>query len=401
MEELIICPECNHILRSTKCDNCNYEIKNEQILIDLIHSEYNNALELCKNKMVYSAWNKMEEVIRIYPFLLIPLEFCFLLAIEFGEYEYANEYLNQIHTLVSEEKFMLLAKLLSTNVEVYNQILSGERISELILEELTFIQLYLLKHTRNNKYDLNEIEGFLNNYSPTIVKTDYRAIKKYKKMIIFFALIASILILLITNLSRHSSGVLKEELNIQKQNKIAVITQLEELQSASVKENRVDSLFILFSQNYYNNKYIDSGVLLVQNPEVINKVKVYNLSFMIENVCDNLYYNGNYELVNKINYESEIKPHAFFKHIMNKVNDSKDRIVFIEEYVERYPLYDYYTAPLLKELFDYYLLNDEIKARKYAIALQQYIENHSDTMYQQWFTEKVTNYLEEIHNNEF
>jgi hypothetical protein len=397
MEKLIICPECNHILRATKCDNCDYEINNEQILIDLIYSEYNSALELCKNKMVYSAWKKMEEVVRIYPFLLTPLEFCFHLAIEFGEYNKAIQYLNQMHPFISEEKFMLLSNLLSTNVEVYNQILSGEMTFELILEELTFIQLYLLKHTGNKKCDLSEVERHLINYSPTHAKTDNRVINKYKKMIISLILIFTILILLLTSLSQHSNRALTEELTTYEQNKIEVTTQLEELQSESINANRIDSLFILFSQNYYNSKYTDCGMLLIQNPEILRQIKVYNLTFMIENVCDNLYYDGNYELVNEIDYESEMKPHAFFRHIMNKVEDSNDRIAFIEEYVAEYPLYEYYTAPLLKELFDYYLLNDEVKARKYALALQQYVKNHSDSIYQLWFTEKVINYLEGMH----
>jgi len=396
METLIICPDCNNLLKSTKCDNCSYEINNEQILIDLVYSEYNNALELCENKMVYSAWKKMEEVIKLYPFLLIPLELCFYLAIEFGEYDKAIEYLNQMQSLISEEQVKLLSNLLSTNIGVYNQILSDKRITELSLEELTFIQLYLLKLKNNKKCNLHQIDSYLNNYSPNLIETNHRSIKKYKRMLFLLVFLASILILLLSYFTKQSSRVLTDDLNIYKQNKIDMLNQIEELQNESNMVNRIDSLFSFFSHNYYHNKNIDCGNLLIQNPEIIEQIKGYNLNFMIENVCDNLYYDGKYELVNNIDYKSEKKPHAFFKHIMKKAKDSNDRIACIKEFVEEYPLYEYYTAPLLKELFDYYLLNDETEARKYALALQKYIENHPDPMYKFWYTKKVINYLEGI-----
>ncbi|MDP8269523.1 MAG: hypothetical protein P9L97_12430, partial [Candidatus Tenebribacter davisii] len=231
METLIICPDCNNLLKSTKCDNCSYEINNEQILIDLVYSEYNNALELCENKMVYSAWKKMEEVIKLYPFLLIPLELCFYLAIEFGEYDKAIEYLNQMQSLISEEQVKLLSNLLSTNIGVYNQILSDKRITELSLEELTFIQLYLLKLKNNKKCNLHQIDSYLNNYSPNLIETNHRSIKKYKRMLFLLVFLASILILLLSYFTKQSSRVLTDDLNIYKQNKIDMLNQIEELQN--------------------------------------------------------------------------------------------------------------------------------------------------------------------------
>lgn len=386
MEEIIICPQCNNIIYSEKCNLCNYIISKDNLLIDIVHSEYNKALLLLDNKGIMEAWEKMKDAIMIFPYLLIPLKFCFYLSLEVGEYQMSIEYLNQLKPLMKEEEYINLLKLLSGNIKIYNSILINISTGYSI-DELSYIHLHLLFLQRNKNYDIEKVKECLNNYYNYFNIQEKKIISKYQLLLGSISII--ILIIFIISNNNNLTRLMNESKYFQIRN-IDLVKEIKEGEKKLQMQNSSDLLLSILSELYVKENIQECSNILINNPHLINHIEYLNQTFIIEEICKRLYSSKDYDSILSIDYESKKTPDALY---YQSIKNSNDRINSIEKFVNRYPSYDWYTAPFLRELFDYYEYKDSSKAMQYAEKLKEYLKEHPEEIYKKYYSKKIKDYF--------
>ena len=388
---ILICPKCNKIISGRSCSECDYRINNEEILLEKVINEYNKALQLAKHKRLLEAWNIIRNAVIVFPYIVKPLEFAFYLSIEVGEYQQANNYFNQIKSYLTIETQQDMKDLLLKNVNVYNDILNNNFVDYNNLEDLSYVHLILLKLKKDTNIDRNKIIRGLEEFNTYSVTNNNKKFNKIALWITGAALIVSIIFILIII---NKENIYKNELYDKNQDLNNFTEQIVLLENEITNKKELDSLLFSINDVYQNGNYKSCADLIIAHQQVIKRIKELKLTNILEDISENLYYTNQFDLVMKMEYKSEFTPHAFFRKLMREVESDNDRLKNIELFVKEYPLYKYYTAPLLKELFDYYRPIDSLKALEYAVRLKEYVLKNSSEKYKQWFTQEVRAYAE-------
>lgn len=400
MEKLIYCPKCNNKLDNGKCNNCNYIIGNEKLLIDLLHSKYNEAIELLNSKRIVEAFEKIKYSIKLYPYSIHPLKFYFYLSLEVGEYRKSFECLNQLSKFISKDEYDEMFSFLSKSINIYNSILNNKLI-KLNLKEISFIHLYILYLKNQKVYNQREIISKLSNYDISFEKLEIKSFRKSKLVFSSFIFILFIGIIVLVINGKKTFNDLSNKVDKLENIQEKLVKEKNHLKKINQEIRSVDSMVALFSDNYKNGNYLKSAKIVINNPKIIKRIKKLKQIFLIEELCNKLYFKGLSNTVLQIDYNSKITPDAFYQEKIKEIIKSPQRIINIEEFVSKFPLNDWYTAPLLNELFYYYENRDHKKASQYGSMIKTYVEVHKEDIYKKWYSNRIKQYLQEGDFNEF
>lgn len=175
MDELtIICPICKNIrLLKENCPQCDYNIRNDQLLIDRMGEKYNYVIDLLSQNRVMKAWKEINESLNIYPFIVEFLDLSFNLATINGAYNDAHAILKQLKPIISEEDYNYKKEIITFNISIYNDIVKNKINNDNYKKyDLSHYHLLVLLKSANTETRLNiikEIDSIDAEFSDTII----------------------------------------------------------------------------------------------------------------------------------------------------------------------------------------------------------------------------------------
>jgi len=388
MGELIrICPNCGQLVKSLECEHCNYSLSDDQLLESIVLRKYNRSLALLESQSILQAWDEIREGMVIFPFLVTPLLYAFYLAIEVGEFESAQIYLTRLKPALQESVFLSMKRMLTSHTEVFNSIISSKEHRTPPPATLTFIQHYLLYLIGDNSESqalhqkaLIESEStftFLSREPELIM----RRIPYWGWIVITVLLGGSITG---WGVYFNKSHMLQEnefalqETHITSQaleDSVSTLSTQLEREMSSVKSLSLSHSKLVSTLELYNTEDLgDFTETLLQQPELLIHLTEFGIYDPIEAVCAFLYREKRYKDLVDLRYESRLTPHAKY-YLINeaRADSSSDFIHLLEDFVNQYPTLESYIAPYLREIIDYYMIENRGIAREYAIMLDQYL----------------------------
>jgi len=343
----IICHNCNAISTGiNNCDKCDHDLKEIRLLYITALSGYNRSIKLIEQKNIIKAWGIIKEQLNICPFLVDLLQLGYLLALENGDYEYASRILNQLKSIFSEDEYQLELNNLRYHIERYNQIVNNELDYDDLdhrnysLYHLTV--LYKKCKPAIKKRILDQIEKIDPSLSSSLginLGANFKMFKipLYSMLIIF----SGILFIFYNN-----NNIIKKD-----NNQINVkVNSLEKI-NRDLEKTNIHVLRLI--ETIQDKDYVESIEILRTNEKS---------HFLPEN----------------INFFIEDLPNAFYYLYLQKKKAS-DRQERIEEFINLFPNYHHYTAPLLEEIIKYYgSKSNEQKAYNYAVLLDKHVEYYPE-----------------------
>jgi hypothetical protein len=335
----IICHSCNTVsIGINNCDNCDLDLRDIRILYITALSGYNRSIKYLEHNHIIKSWEIIKEQLYICPFLVDLLLLGYLLAVENGDYKYASKILNQLKPFFSEDEYQLKLNNIQHHIDQYNQIINNElNNKDLLFDNFSLyhlIVLFKISKPANKKHILDQIDKRDPNNSLFLVsniKTKLEKLKiSYLGIIVFFSFITFFLFFN----DKSNSKKDKNQLNIK-------VNNLE----------KVNSDLLRFIETIQNKDYVESIEILRanQNSHFLPK----NISFIVEGL-----------------------PNAYYRLYLQK-KKAIDRHRRIEEFLNFFPNYYHYTAPLLEEIIKYYGSKSNVqKAHRYAILLKNHVENN-------------------------
>jgi len=215
----IICPRCKHLNGNTnKCESCKYGIGEDNILLDIVLADYNQALRLISNRNIVRAKDCIKRNITAYPFSFEALNLAFLLGVETGEYEFAQEMLLQLKPRIAAEEYSALNSYLKSDVEMYNALVTHKRTTEPIsYNNLSLFHLYLIflkSEDVNSSVILKRLKEKDPHFTAALVAGPKTSTKFYWigiSLITMLALMAIVFSIKQTNRLKNTVSTAKEE----------------------------------------------------------------------------------------------------------------------------------------------------------------------------------------------
>jgi hypothetical protein len=384
---ILICPNCRHMVQALECENCDYSLSDDRLLESIVLQRYNRSLALLDSQSILQAWEEIREGMTIFPFLVTPLLYAFNLAIHVGEFGSAQIYLARLEPALQESVFLSMKRQLASHTEVFNRIVSSSEHEVLPPATLTFIQHYLL-------YLRGESNESLALHQKALIDSEstFTFLSKEPELMMrripFWGWIVMTLLLgggvAGWGVFFDKSHMLQEaELALQETHTTSQVladsvstlsTQLER-ETSSVKSLSLSQNTLVSTLELYNTEDPgDFAETLLQQPELTIQLTEWGIYDPIEAVCTYLYGEKRYSDLVNLRYESYLTPHAKYYLIRSVKADSRsDYVHLLEKFVNQYPTLECYIAPFLREIIDYYMIENHGIAREYAIKLDQYL----------------------------
>lgn len=379
MEELkVLNPDTQTILGVDELQNLSTEF---QAIISLSLSLYNRAVEGVVTGNNESAWLHISDAVSLFPYADIPLQFAFLLALEFGEYQRAQWILHHLEPFLGENDQKELSTQLEQELSIYNSLVSGSgEVQHHATQRLVHRVLISLRESGESIPASDQVIK-----TGIILPQRTAKVGVYKYMALFSIplLVTAVVLIFYSNATKnHAMQKLRSS----------------EMQIASLdstlhtEQNLLSSQRLLtqFYRAYHQHSYLKCAQLLGNNTSLVDTIMGIDIS-ILEQVCAQLYKAERYQLVVDIPFESTYHLHSHFQLILSASGQSRRNQKI--EFIQRYPNSPIYTPPLLRELYDSEVNYDS--RIKYASLLYDLVNDSTTQDLQFLLTNNMISELEQ------